>query len=193
MYNHIGIKSHTRQQAVRCSMLQDDGTVPLQWLSQPPLEWSRTPGSSQDSPSPCMGSVGRHRSPASNRQERQCVNQEKAWEVQSHWRGSPRRCQHLLPANRGLPSQLPARSCDKTCSVLHPDLLPSHNAHLGASPCRSSSSLGTLCLHHHCPPSFTSPTKAADTPTLQHHHKPLVKGEKGASLLPVEVRASFSI
>lgn len=93
----------------------------------------------------------------------------------------------------GLPSQLPARSCDKTCSVLHPDLLPSHNAHLGASPCRSSSSLGTLCLHHHCPPSFTSPTKAADTPTLQHHHKPLVKGEKGASLLPVEVRASFSI
>lgn len=58
MYNHIGIKSHTRQQAVRCSMLQDDGTVPLQWLSQPPLEWSRTPGSSQDSPSPCMGDTG---------------------------------------------------------------------------------------------------------------------------------------
>lgn len=124
--------------------------------------------------------------------KRQHVNQEKAWEVQRHWRGNPRRCQHLLPANKGLPFQLPARSCDKTCSVLHPDLLPSHSAHLGASPHRSSSSLGTLCLYHYCPPALPAPPRQW-TPQPSSTIKHLVKGEKGASLLPVEVRASFSI
>lgn len=161
MYNHIGIKSHTRRQAVRCSMLEDDGTVPLQSLPWPPLGWSRTPGSPQDSPQPLCGVCGE----TSNREERRCDRQEKAWEAQSRWRRSPRRCQHLLPAlpaNKGLPSQLPAGSCDKTCSVLHPDLLPSHNPCPGASPCRSSS-LGTLCLYHHLPPRQWVPQPSSTT------------------------------
>lgn len=83
---------------------------------------------------------------------------------QSCCRGSPRRCQHLLPAlpaNKGLPSQLPARGCDRTCSVLHPDLLTSHSAHLGAPPCRSSSSLGSLCFYHHCPPRLYQPPQGS--------------------------------
>lgn len=140
-------------------MLEDDGTVPLQWLPRPPLGWSRTPGSPPDSPQPLYGVCGETQEPCI-REERRCVSQEKAWEAPEPLERSPRRCQHslpALPANKGLPSQLPAGSRDKTCSVLHPDLLPSHNPHPGASPCRSSSSLGTLCLYHHHPPRLYQP------------------------------------
>lgn len=174
-------------------MLEDNGTVPLQWLPWPPLGWSQTPGSPQDSPQPLYGVCGETQEPCI-REERRCVSQEKAWEVQSCWRVSPRRCQRLLPAlHRGLPSQLPARSCYKTCSVLHRDLLPSHNAHLGASPCRSSSTLGILCLYHHCPLWLYQPHQGSG-----YHNPPAPsqtpgEGRKRSQPPPVEVRASFSI
>lgn len=164
-------------------------------LPQSPLGWSRTPGSPQDSPQPLDGVCGETQEPCI-REERRCVSQKKAWEVQSCWRVSPRRCQPLLsalPPNRGLPSQLPARSCYKTCCVLHPDLLPSRNPRLGPSPCRSSSSLGTLCLYHHCPPRLYQPHQGSG-----YHNPPAPsqtpgEGRKRSQPPPVEVRASFSI
>lgn len=120
------------------------------------------------------------RSPASNREERQCFSQ-KAREALSHWRGSPMGCQHPLPANGGLSPQPPPWSRDKTCPVVPPDL-PSAHPHPRASPSRGSSSLGTLCLHHHHPQGFISSTKAMGTTTLQAaSQKP---GGGGANPLP---------
>lgn len=73
----------------------------------------------------------------------------------------------------------------QTSSPLTIPILEHHPA--GAPPAWAPSACNTII-----PQGFTSPTKAMGTTTLQHHHKHLVKGEKGASLLPVEVRASFS-
>lgn len=95
--------------------------------------------------------------------------------------------------------------CSQLTRVSHPNSLLGAVTRLALCYIQTSSPLTMLIWEHHpagappawgpsaCPPSFTSPTKAVDTPTLHDHHKPLVKGEKGASLLPVEVRASFSI
>lgn len=54
-------------------MLEDDGTVPLQWLPRPPLGWSRTPGSPQDSPQPLYGVCGETQEPCiKQRREAMC-------------------------------------------------------------------------------------------------------------------------
>lgn len=114
---------------------------------------------------------------------------------QSRWRGAPggvsTRSQLSQLTRASHPSSLLgavtrlALCYTQTSSPLTIPTLEHHPA--GAPPAWEHSACTTII-----PQGFTSPTKAMGTTTLQHHHKHQVKGEKGAGLLPVEVRASFS-
>lgn len=155
------------------------------------------PREPQDSPQPLYGVCGDTQEPCIEQsREAMCQPGESLGGPRAAAEGAPggvSTCSQLSQLTRashpnsllGAATRL-ALCCYTQTSPLTVPIWEHHPA--GAPPAWDPSACTTIV-----PQGFTSPTKAVGTTTLQHHHKHLVRREKGASLLPVAIRASFSI